>query len=75
MGRAKKYGNNFEIIRQREENYLIRIADSGTGVDVDDYQEQRMDNFSIAERLKASQLAVYAQLGAMAGWWGMGEVR
>jgi len=51
------------------------MADRGTGVDVDDCQGQGRINLSIADRLRASQLAVYAQLGAIAGWWEMEEVR
>ena len=66
MGIAKKYGNNFELIRDREEDYRIRICDKGVGSY--DHTMERNINVSLFERLKVKQPAVAWQLGLLAGW-------
>lgn len=66
MSTRKKYGNNFELVRNREEDYRIRQVDKPSVVD---YEPEQTDiNLSIFERLKSSQPAVAWQLGQIAGW-------
>ena len=66
MGISKKYGNNFELVREREEDYRIRMCDNPKSNTLD-YQNREI-NTSLFERLKVKQPAIAWRLGLMAGW-------
>ena len=65
MSYAKKYGNNFEIIRDRQEDILIERIDKQVE---SHYNKERNINVSMFEALKIKQPAIAWQLGLLAGW-------
>ena len=66
MSYAKKYGNNFEIIRDRQEDILIERIDKQ--VESHYNKGERVINVSMFEALKIKQPAIAWQLGLLAGW-------